>query len=111
MHILQAANIRQLRATILQIVYDNHFNRASRLRLTPLHGALTQLFFDVSEDELVTVMEDLQERECLTFARDEKKWRKSRELVIGEIQITPKGRDLVEAAPGAREKEPGISFD
>lgn len=111
MHILQAANIRELRATILQIVYDNHFSRSSRLRLTPLHGALERLFFDVSEDELVTVMEDMRERGCLTFTRDEKKWKKSRELIIGEIQITPKGRDLVEDAPGARAKEPGISFD
>jgi hypothetical protein len=111
MHILQANNIREMRATILQIVYDNHFGRGSRLRLTPLHGALERLFFDVSEDELVTVMEDMQERGYLTFTRDEKKWRKSRELVIGEIQITPKGRDLVEDAPGVREKEPGISFD
>jgi hypothetical protein len=32
----------------------------------------------------------------LTFSRDEEKWRKHRELVIGEIQITPLGRDLVE---------------
>ena len=111
MHILQANNIRALRATILQIVYDNHFSRQSRLRLTPLHGALERLFFDISEDELVTVLEDLQERNYLTFTRDEKKWKKSRELVIGEIQITPRGRDLVEDAPGAREKEPGVSFD
>jgi hypothetical protein len=111
MHILQANNIRGLRATILQIVYDNHFKRNSRLRLTPLHGALERLFFDISEDELVTVLEDLQERGCLTFTRDEKKWKKSRELVIGEIQITPKGRDLVEDTPGVRQKEPGISFE
>jgi hypothetical protein len=111
MHILQAENIRELRATMLQIVYDNHFGRKSRLRLTPLHGALERLFFDISEDELVTVLEDLQERGYLTFTRDEQKWRKSRELIIGEIQITPRGRDLVEDAPGARVKEPGISFD
>lgn len=111
MHILQAENIRTLRGTILQIVYDNHLKRNSRLRLTPLHGALERLFFDVSEDELVTVLEDLQERSCLTFTRDEAKWKKSREVVIGEIQITPKGRDLVEDVPGVRAKEPGVAFD
>jgi hypothetical protein len=96
-HILQADNIRNLRAAILQVVYDNHFGRRSRLRLTPLHGAIDRLrFVDVSEDELVTVLEDLKERGYLTFSRDEEKWRKHRELVIGEIQITPLGRDLVE---------------
>jgi hypothetical protein len=111
MHILQAENIRNLRGTILQIVYDNHFARNSRLRVTPLHGALERLFFDVSEDELVTVLEDLKERGCLTFTRDEQKWKKSREVVIGEIQITPKGRDLVENVPGVRGREPGIAFE
>ena len=95
-HILQADNVRNLRAAILQVVYDNHFGRRSRLRLTPLHGALDRLRFDVSEDELVTVLEDLKERGYITFTRDEEKWRKSRDLVIGEIQIMPAGRDLVE---------------
>lgn len=107
MHILQADNIRNLRAAILQIIYDNHFERRSRLRLTPLHGALDRLRFEVSEDELVTVLEDLKERGYLTFSKDEQKWRKSRELVIGEIQIMPAGRDLVEKT----RNDPAVCFD
>ena len=96
MSILQADNVRNLRGAILQIIYDNHFQRRSRLRLVNLHGALERLFFGVSEDELVTVLEDMKERGVLTYSQDEQRWRKSREVVIGEIQITPLGRDLVE---------------
>jgi len=107
MHILQALNIRELRAAILQIVYDNHCRQQSRLRLTPLHGALEMLFFDISVDDLVTVLQDLSERSYLSFKRDEGKWKKSREQVIGEIQILPAGRDLVERTV----TNPAVSFD
>src|SRR5438552_18897279 len=96
MDILQADNVRQLRAAILQFIYDNHFAQRSRLRLVQLHGALSRMFFDVSEDELVTVMQDLQERRYLTFKRDEELYRKKRENRIGDIEISPAGRDLVE---------------
>lgn len=107
MDILQAHNIRQLRATILQIIYENHARQQSRLRLVPLHGALERLFFDVSEDELVTVLQDLKDRGYLSYAQDAAAWKKSRKTVIGEIQILPAGRDLVEKT----KQDPAVSFD
>lgn len=107
MDIPQGINVRQLRAAILQIVYDNHFRQRSRLRLVPLLGALTRLFFDVSEDELITVLQDLKERKYLDFKRDEERYRKNREIVIGEIEIKPAGRDLVEKT----NVDPAVSFD
>ncbi len=107
MDILQGDNVRELRATILQLVYENHLKQRSRLRLLPLYGAVTRLFFDVSENELLTVIQDLKERGYLTFERDEELYRKTRKTVIGEIQILPAGRDLVEKTKA----DPAVSFD
>src|SRR5437016_1051439 len=96
MDILQADNIRQLRAAILQIIYGNQVSQRSRLRFTPLHGAVSRLFFDVSENELITVLQDLKERGYISYERDEDEYRRSHKTVIGALQIQPRGRDLVE---------------
>jgi hypothetical protein len=101
MDILLADNIRQLRSAILQIVYE------SRLRMIPLYGAVTRLYFDVSEDEFITVLQDLKERGYLSFQRDEELYRKKRKTMIGEIQVLPAGRDLVEKT----RVDPAVDFD
>jgi hypothetical protein len=107
MDILQGDSVRELRATVLKIVYENHLQQRSRLRLVPLYGAVSRLFFDVSEDEMITVMQDLKERGYLSYQRDEALYRKKRKTVIGEIQILPAGRDLVEKT----RVDPAVSFD
>lgn len=93
---LQADNTRQLRAAVLQIIYGNQQNQRSRLRFTPLYGAIARLGFDVSTNELITVLQDLQERGYVKYTRDEAQYRDYRKTVISEIQILPAGRDLVE---------------
>ncbi|MCU1308243.1 MAG: hypothetical protein JWN45_2938 [Acidobacteriaceae bacterium] len=107
MDITQAENIRQLRATILTTVYDNHRKQHSRLRLVQLAGVLETLFFDIALNDLVTVLQDLKERRYLEFKENKDRW--THRVNIGEIQITPKGRDLVERAPGCA--DPGVDFD
>src|SRR5574341_835176 len=95
MEILQADFVRVLRAAILKAIYVNNAQRAPRLSLVILHGHLDK-FFDLSQDDLVTLLEDLEERGYLSYERDERLWRKSRGVRISNLQLTPAGRDLVE---------------
>jgi len=105
MDITQAENIRQLRATILRTVYDNHRQQQSRLRLVLLEGMLERLFFEVARNDLIAVLQDLKERGYLNFREDRDRY--TRKVNIGEIQITPKGRDLVEKT----ETDEAVDFD
>jgi hypothetical protein len=75
--------------------------------MIPLYGAVTRLYFDVSEDEFITVLQDLKERGYLSFQRDEELYRKKRKTMIGEIQVLPAGRDLVEKT----RVDPAVDFD
>ncbi len=111
MDITQADNIRQLRATILRTVYDNHRQQQSRLRLVLLEGMLERLFFEVSRNDLVTVLQDLKERGYLRFTEKKDPW--THKIEIGEMQITPEGRDLVEALGRRRDGgliDEGVDF-
>ena len=104
---LEADNTRQLRAAVLQIIYSNQQNQRSRLRFTPLYGAITRLGFDVSINVLVTVLQDLKERGYIKYTRDEDAYRESRKTVISEIQILPEGRDVVEKTTA----DPAVCFE
>lgn len=105
MDILRAENVRTLRATILGLVYDNHARQYTRLSHVTLMGALERLFVEISRDDLFTVLDDLLERGYLNFkkVRDRQTGRTS----IAQIQITPKGRDLVERTT----TDPAVQFE
>jgi hypothetical protein len=91
----QADNIRQLRAAILQLLYSNHQAMNSKFRLVELAGALNDLGFRFeSLNQLASVMQDMSERDLVSFA--EEKERFSRKVIIHSIAILPRGRDLVE---------------
>lgn len=106
MAILEADFVRVLRAAILKAVYVNHRQRAPRLSLVVLHGHLDK-FFDLSEDDLVTLLEDLKDRGYVTYQRDEKLWKKSRAVRISQLQLTPGGSDLVEGTVS----NPAVQFE
>jgi hypothetical protein len=106
MNILERDNIRVLRAEILKAIHENHRQRRPRLRLIVLQGHLDRLYFDVGEDDLITVLEDMQERGYLSFERDPEAWKQRKVLPMG-MQITPRGRDLVEGT----NTDPAVQFD
>lgn len=86
--------VKRLRGAIVEIVYQGHREQRTRMDAVMLWGVLRDLQYDVSENEVITQLQDLKERHYLDFL--EERLRKTGEVMISKIQITPGGRDLVE---------------
>lgn len=85
---------RRLRGVILKLIYQNHDRQEPRLDDVMLAGVLERLQYDISVDMVRTTVQDLGDRGLLNF--DQIRDRRNGEVFIRKIQITPKGRDLVE---------------
>jgi hypothetical protein len=92
--ILNASNVRRLRGVMLEILYKNHGDQRTRLDHIMLWGVLTNLGYDVSQNDVLTLLQDLQDRDLVKF--DEKKDGRTGYVSIQKIQITAGGRDVVE---------------
>lgn len=105
MNILQAENIKHIRGKVLRLVYENQQMRNSRLTQTTLWSILDRLHFDVGENDVEAVLEDLKARDYLTYEvfRD----RKTNERKFQKIEIRPKGCDAVEGTI----KDEAVLFD
>jgi hypothetical protein len=84
----------RLRGEILELVDEGHQEQRSRMNDLILWGVLQRLKYDVSQNDVITVLQDLGDRGYLKF--DEDRNRRNNEVRISKIQITPKGRDLLE---------------
>jgi hypothetical protein len=89
---------RRLRGKILALIYENHELQRSRLDDITLAGVLERLGFDVYGNLVRELLQDLGERGCLQF--NQEKNRVSGEVSIRQIQILPRGRDVVEKTIG-----------
>lgn len=85
---------RRLRGVILKLIAQNHDRQDTRLDDVTLTGVLERLQYDVYVDLVRTTLQDLGDRGLLEFTADRN--RKTGANSIRKIQITPKGRDLVE---------------
>jgi predicted transcriptional regulator len=85
---------KRLRGQILELVDEGHKEQRSRLTAIILWGVLQRLKYDVSENDVITLLQDLKERGYL--ALNEEKNRRNGYVTISQIQITPRGRDLLE---------------
>jgi hypothetical protein len=85
---------KRLRGEILEIVDEGHQEQRSRLNDLVLWGVLQKLKYDVSQNDVITLLQDLEDREYLKFVQD--KNRRTGEIRISQIEITPAGRDLLE---------------
>jgi len=85
---------KRLRGEILELVDEGHQEQRSRFTDVILWGVLQRLKYDVSQNEVITILQDLKDRDYLTF--DQVKDRRTGIVRIFQIQITPKGRDLLE---------------
>jgi hypothetical protein len=85
---------RRLRGVILQQIAGNHERQEHRLDDRTLTAVLEQLQYDVHRDLVQMLLQDLRERGMLSFIGD--KNRKTGEISARKIEITPKGRDLLE---------------
>lgn len=117
---LDAAEARRLRGAILDVLYQRHRAQKSRLDAVMLFAVMRRdLLYDIGLNDVVTILQDLRERGCVQFTehRVGKDGRPvslgdpqptpTAEVIISKVQITPRGRDLVERNV---EKDPGIDF-
>jgi len=84
---------RVMRGTVLKLTYQKHERQEHRFRDETLLIALDQLSFNVHLDLVRELIQDLGDRDYLKF--NSTRNRKTGEMVISEIQLTPDGRDLV----------------
>lgn len=86
---------RRVRRLILDVLRARHDDQQSRYDSSLLWSVLVRTFaFDVSENELFTMLQDLNGRGYVVYV-EQKNLRKG-EYRIVQIELTPKGRDLLE---------------
>jgi len=89
------AKAKRLRGAILGLLRTNHDEQASRFDSTALWSALIRgLGFDASRNEVKTTLQDLRGRSYISYV--EKKDLNTGEVSMWQIELLPKGRDLLE---------------
>jgi hypothetical protein len=94
MSVVDTALKRRLRGLLLRLIYENHERQKHRLDDLTLWGALDRLHFDTGRDEIRTLLQDLQERDCISFTPDRNL--DTGKVALRQIMLRPRGRDLVE---------------
>jgi hypothetical protein len=91
----QVARLKRLRGAILELLRDNHDRQWSHLDATALWSALLRgLRFDVSKNEVKTLLQDLGDRGYVRYIQQ--KDNDTGEVFLVQIELTAKGRDLLE---------------
>lgn len=89
------AKSKRMRGMILQLLQTNHEQQRSRFDSSMLWSALVRgLGFDASENDVITVLQDLCDRGYIKYV--EQRNRRLGEYRIVQIELCPKGRDLLE---------------
>lgn len=89
------AKSKRMRGMILELLQTNHDQQRSRFDSSMLWSALVRgLGFDASENDVLTVLQDLSGRGYVTYT--EVKNLRRGEYRIVQIELAPKGRDLLE---------------
>ncbi len=91
--ILDPMSARQLRGLILTLVYVNHRRQGSRLTSTVIRGTLQREGYQFSRNDVMAMLQDLRDRDYLRYRS--MKGGDDRTFIF-EIEITAKGRDLVD---------------
>lgn len=95
MSFLNTAKTKHLRGTVLGLLRTNHDEQSSRLDSSALWSALVRgLCFEVSRNELKTVLQDLKGRGYVDFKQQKDHERGI--IYIVQIELCPRGRDLLE---------------
>lgn len=95
---------KRTRQVIVELIYDRHSKQQSRADDSMMWRMVNDLGCDVSENDLLMALQDLFDRGYLVYRED--KDRKTHAVKISEIQLTPRGRDLVERTVA----DPAIPF-
>jgi hypothetical protein len=91
------AKRKRLRGAILELLCTNHDKQESRFNSSALWSALVRgLGFEASKYEVFTMLQDLQARGYITYQLDQKRKDLDGEIRINNIELCPKGRDILE---------------
>ena len=91
--VLDPMAARQLRGLILTLVYVNHRRQAARLTSTVIRGTLQREGYQFARNDVISMLQDMKDRDYLRYLsmRDG-----DDRIFIFSIEITAKGRDLVD---------------
>ena len=90
----EVAKKKRLRGQVLLFLQTNHEAQNSRVDDLELWGLMQDLHFGVGQNQVLTLLQDLCERGCLKYT--EVPNRITGRMRLAEIQLTARGRDLVE---------------
>lgn len=96
---------RRLRGAVLTVLCANHNRQGHRLDDVLLGGALQGLLFDISSNDVLTILQDLKDRDYVRYVQ-RRNWLTGR-MYCEQIEITARGRDLVEENIKA---DPAVEF-
>ena len=88
------ASLKRWRGVILELVYDGHRKQQSRLDYLSLWGLMRDLGHDVGLNDVITLCQQLRDRGHMTYREERNRFTNQVELY--ELQISPKGCDLIE---------------
>ncbi len=92
---IETARAKELRGNILDLLRTTHDGQHSHLTSSTVWNALVRgLGYDVTKNEVTTMLQDLGGRGYVTFQRHKNEIDGNVRLL--ELEITPKGRDLLE---------------
>ncbi|ABF42405.1 hypothetical protein Acid345_3404 [Candidatus Koribacter versatilis Ellin345] len=103
MSVTDIALMRRWRGAILEYVYNGHRHQQSRMDGVALWGMMQDFGHMASLNDVITMLQQLRDREYLTFEETRNKY--TNEISITKIQITPEGCDLVE---GLVKEDPAV---
>jgi hypothetical protein len=84
----------RLRGAILGLLYTRHNEQKSHLDSVALWSTLNGLRFDVGQNEVVTILQDLKGRGYVNFEQEKNKY--TNRVYCTLIELTPRGRDVVD---------------
>ena len=101
---LDAQLNKRLRGAILEILNTRHGAQQSRIDHVALWHIMLDLRFDLGENDLLTLLQDLHDRDLLRY--EENRDRRTNRVSVSKLQLTPAGRDLCEGT----KIDPAINF-
>jgi predicted transcriptional regulator len=102
--VTDAGQNKRTRAVIVELLNIRHSEQKSRPDHVLMWHMLRDLGCDVSENEVLTILQDLCDRGYVNYRADRD--RATGRIAISQIQLTPKGRDLIEGTIA----DPAFSF-
>ena len=90
----KTALMKRWRGVVLELVYDGWRQQESRLDDLTLWGLMRDLSHDVSRNDVITVLQQLETRQYLRFRQKNNEY--SGQTHISEIELTSGGSDVVE---------------